>query len=654
MRTPHARALLVLLPLLTACAQLRERLHLDRPPAGPVPVESPTATAFGGFDRLLRAPGEPDGLLDLIRFPDSTGVRRLADGDSAVLLDLPGPAVIRRIRLNLSSADPHWLRRIALRMYWDGESAPSVEVPLGDFFAEGFERRPYASVPMGTANGFYSYLPMPFARHARIVLENGTGQPIEGLAFDADIQTGALLATPVATLHAFWSRDAKPRSSARHLVADIRGAGWFVGTSLSAQGYEGTLSFLDGKGIFRVDGRTYAGIATSGYLGTGSGTVDGAAGAVTAPAAAGSSGPFAGVTLRDTARARLSAYRWHLPDPIPFRASLRVELERGQANRDAADFATVAYWYQSEPHDPFPPLPFPSERRAPDVLIPPDARTRDELQVVSTGAGSLRLGVYAPRADLYEVVVYPEASPGAASPTVKVGGSKRPARSLDVSPAGAEPGDLLPGVVVDTVAVLGRSRTLDLDLAARGSGVPLPAAVYLRSLSPVADQWQVVGPWRYPASEQIASPIHYVWPPELDPAAPDYARPGAKAGDASARLAWLPIDVPPSGELSFARLFPGVEHASAYAQTFLWSPDLRPATLLLRTDDAYQLWVGGLAVSSSESGAEQAGQREISVELRPGWNRVVLELAATADWSVRLRVADPTGGLKWSRVPRDG
>lgn len=628
------------LPALGACAQLRERLGRSRPPLGPVPVEVPTTSAFLGFDRVLRAPGEADGRLEIVRFPDSTGTRRVADGDSAVLLDLPGPAVIRRVRLSLKSADPHWLRRVALRMYWDGEENPSVAVPLGDFFAEGFERRAYASVPMGSGpSGFYSYLPMPFARRARIVLENGTGQPLEELSFDADVQSGAELAVPLATLHALWSRDARPRSTGRHVVADLRGAGWFVGTALSAQSYEGTLSFVDGNGSFRVDGRPYTGIPTAAYLGGG-----GAA-----------AGPFAGVTLRDDARARLSAYRWHLPDPIPFRESLRLEIERGRANRGAADFATVAYWYQSEPHEPLPPLPFPSERRAPDVLLPADAQRVGDLEVVGMGAGSVRLTVSAPRPDLYAVVVYPEASPGSAAPSVQVRASRTPPRVLDVAPAGAEPGDLLPGVVVDTVAVT--TRTVDLELTARRAGLPLPAAVHLAPVGPWADRWQVVGPWTYGAVSGAVAPTDFVWPPELDPAAADYPASGrSESGPiqpGGARLAWRPADADARGTLSFAQVLGPATGASAYAQTFLWSNDRRNATLVLTTDDAYQLWVGGLRVPPPAAPPSGSDEVEVPIQLLPGYNRILLEVAATGSWSVRMRVADPSGTLRWSRAPRD-
>ena len=615
----------------SGCATVRQLLRLDDP-AGAEPAEIPTAPLLG-FDRIMQAPGEPDGRFEHVSLlvPGSPAVQ---PGDSAVLLDLEGPGVIRRIWITVASPDPHYLRRIALRMHWDGETEPSVHVPLGDFFGNGFERRPYAALPLGVASGgFYSYLPMPFTRRAYIVLENGTGLAIDDLQFDADVQLGAVLADPVATFHAFWSRDPRPDPDRPHLVADLAGAGWFVGTSLNAQGHDGTFSFLQGSGVLRIDGRTLNYAATAAYLNE-TGTRDAEALA----------GPFQGVVLRDEEHTRLAAYRWHLPDPISFRRSFRLVLERGRANRETADFATVAYWYQTEPHRPLPPLPGPHERRVPEVLVTPGAIHRDDIEVVGTGGGTVRLVLRIPRPDLYEVVVYPEASPDAVTPTVAIIGSARPGRALDVSPAGVEPGDLLPGVVVDTAAVLGR--TLELAVAARGGGIALPAAVHLRPLGPWATKWSVVGPWpvTVPSGMGWSTALDSIWTPELDP---DLERSYLLLDGSSLR--WRRATALPDGSLRLSDHLAS-ERGAAYLQTFLWSPDERPATLLTETDAALQLWMNWLQVSARR-GREQSERFEMPVLLRPGWNRVLVKVATLDGWTLRLRVADPTGNLEWARTP---
>ncbi|MBC7187973.1 MAG: DUF2961 domain-containing protein, partial [Calditrichaeota bacterium] len=96
-------------------------------------------------------------------------------GQTAVLADIKGAGVITRIWLTIASRDPHFLRRIVLRMYWDDESSPSVLCPVGDFFGTGFGYTHYTSLLLGmSSGGYYCYFPMPFARRARVEVVNET------------------------------------------------------------------------------------------------------------------------------------------------------------------------------------------------------------------------------------------------------------------------------------------------------------------------------------------------------------------------------------------------------------------------------------------------------------------------------------------------
>lgn len=624
-RTWGAAALAALLAGTGGCAGVRAALGLDPEPLVALPAEPPPAAAFLGLDRVLSAPGEADGRLDRVVFPAAPAPHgRIAPGDSAVLLDLAGPGVIRRIRLSLASADPDHLRRIAIRMHWDGEVEPSVAVPLGDFFANAFDRRPYAAAAMGaSADAWWSYLPMPFPAGARIVLDNGTGLPLDSVRFDADVEMDAALTAPVATFHALWSRDPRAGPERTHRVAELEGAGWFVGTSLSALGHDGTLGFLQGRGTFEVDGRRLEGAATAAYLNDA-----GAPGADALP------GPFHGALVRDEERARFAGYRWHLPDPIPFRRSLRLELERGPANRDAADYATVAYWYQVEPHAPMPPLPRPAERRVPEVLVPPGAVHRDDLSLVGTGEGTMRVTLRAPRPDRYEVLIYPEANPGSATPTVAVAGG--PARPVDVAPPGAEAGDVLPPLVLDTAAVAGRE--LVLELAAGGGGIALPAAILLRPVRGWATAWWAAGPWP-------AATLDSVWGPEVDP---DLARAYGLPSGGEAR--WRPVEAEASGAVRTSASGSGA--ATAYAQAFLFSPDDRPVTLLVGTSGPHRMWIDGALVSDRPgSPPARPDAVEVPVFLRAGWSRVLVKVADSGTGArMFVRAADPTGDLRWART----
>ncbi len=80
------------------------------------------------------------------------------------------------------------------------------------------------------------------------------------------------------------------------------------------------------------------------------------------------SAPFHGLTVKDEENYRVSAYRFHLMDPVPFQQAIRVDIEHGGINDTAGcDYSSAAYWYQTEPHRPGPVLP-PRADRAP---LPP-------------------------------------------------------------------------------------------------------------------------------------------------------------------------------------------------------------------------------------------------------------------------------------------
>jgi len=545
---------------------------------------------------------------------DTTGGNRdrfeIASGDSAVLLDLEGPGVIRRIWITVASDDPHYLRRIALRMYWDGETEPSVAVPLGDFFGNGFEKTPYAALPMGvTSGGFYTYLPMPFRSRARIVAANGTGRVVDAFYFNASVELGAELPRPLATFHAWWNRDPRTTSPAPHRILGARGSGRLVGVSLNAESYSGSLWFLEGDEIFTVDGE---------FRGQGTGTED--------YFNAGwyfEAGPFAapyhGLVLKDEERGRIAAYRWHIPDPVPFRDSIRVELEHGHGNEVVADYATVAYWYQTEPHAPLPPLPPPDDRRVLDVKIPPGAVLADSLEVLEREGDRWRVRLPVPRPDRYELLVYPRIHEGADA------GRPAPAR------------------VWDTVAVRGDSLTVLLTGEAAD-----PAALFPRPLRVWAREWLVVGPFPNPqrVGTEYSPALDSVYGPEEDP---DPVRTYLLAD--GRRAAWRPARAGPSGYVRLNPLFEPSDRVAAYAQTELCAPTSRQATLLLGADDAHVLWVNGERVSERQGRhIARADEIAVSVALRAGCNRILLKVAdLDGGWGFLLRAADPAGVLRWRR-----
>jgi len=295
----------------------------------------------------------------------------LPPGKTITLAEIDGPAVIQHIWITV---DPKAYRDCILRMYWDHEAAPSVEVPLGDFFACGHGLRTKVNslpIAVNSAGGFNSYWPMPFHRHARITVESQHHQNIVGFFYQI---TYTLKDIPkeAGTFHAQWRRTLTERTHPEHTLLDgVTGQGHYVGTYMAwtqlSNGWwgEGEIKFfLDDDKEFP----TICGTGTEDYFG-------GAWGfrlpdqEIEDPY----STAFLGLPLVHHVAnevPKYGLYRWHVMDPIRFRKSLKVTMQalgwwpRGRFQPLTDDIASTAYWYQNEPHAEFPTLP-PVEERWP-------------------------------------------------------------------------------------------------------------------------------------------------------------------------------------------------------------------------------------------------------------------------------------------------
>jgi hypothetical protein len=258
-------------------------------------------------------------------------------------------------------------RACVLRFYWDGEETPSIEVPMTDFFAVGNDRfAPVNSLPVvvNPTAALNCYWPMPFRRHARITFTNDLSKDIDLMTYQIDY---VLTDLPRDTgyFHAQWRRATTKRSFPVHTILDgVKGDGRYVGTFLAwAQLSDGW--FGEGEVKFFIDGDmqfpTICGTGTEDYFGGSYGFPE-----IYSTA-------YTGNTLKRQGGdgPRLwSLYRWHIMDPVCFQSDLRVTIQalgwwpNGQYQPLADDVASVAYWYQREPHGPFPEFP-PLEARWP-------------------------------------------------------------------------------------------------------------------------------------------------------------------------------------------------------------------------------------------------------------------------------------------------
>jgi hypothetical protein len=278
------------------------------------------------------------GNLDFISIPA---------GCRSVIGEVEGAGCVSRIWFTIRSRDPEILRKTILRFHWDGEEDPSVETPFGDFFGVGFaEYAHHHSLLQGmTSGGYFSYWPMPFGVGARFEVQNLSDEEISHFYFNIQYHELDGVDDGIRRFHAKWRRENPTTIGENYTILEARGAGHFTGCVLNMQSYDkGSALFLEGDEMIYVDGETFPSIY-------GTGTEDYFQGAWYFTHGC-FSAPFHGLTLFDKVNSRVSAYRLHVPDAIPFEEEIRVTIEHGHDNMLREDYSSVAYWYQEEPHDP--------------------------------------------------------------------------------------------------------------------------------------------------------------------------------------------------------------------------------------------------------------------------------------------------------------
>lgn len=311
-----------------------------------------------------------------------------------IIARLKGPGCIRHIWITIScNKDPLYLRKVLLRMFWDNEKSPSVEVPVGDFFGVGHAAaKHFVSLPLnmvaksgrGNQAGMNCYFPMPFNRSARIEVENQCDVQVEAFYFYVDYEVYEEPQADSGYFHAQWRRENPCRRVAfkkkkgqlladstneinldgkeNYVILDAKGRGHYVGCVLSVDNTEAFHQnftwFGEGDDMIFVDGEKWPpslhGTGTEDYFCSAWGFPSGEY-----------AGPYHGVSLAGDVEewsGKWSVYRFHIEDPVHFKKSIRVTIEHGHANNQGNDYSSVAYWYQAEPHKAHPRMPPVSER----------------------------------------------------------------------------------------------------------------------------------------------------------------------------------------------------------------------------------------------------------------------------------------------------
>ncbi|HAN21644.1 MAG TPA: hypothetical protein DCP51_08245 [Clostridiales bacterium] len=286
-------------------------------------------------------------------------------GEERTIADIDGMGAIKHIWMTEGSPRP---RLLIIRIYWEGNEYPSVECPLGDFFAtaDTSVHNTLTSIPVcvNPRRGLNSYWEMPFRKHCRITIQNLWSNDIV-LFYQVDYVL-TTIPEDCAYFHAQFRRVNPVSYKDVYTILDgVKGKGQYVGTymywGVNNNGWwgEGEIKFyLDGDKEFP----TICGTGTEDYF---CGAFDFDVGNKYIEF----NSPYAGlsyVSKQDgcyKANQRFSLYRWHITDPIYFAEDLKITIQalgwrsEGRYLPLQDDISSVAYWYQTLPSEQFPKLP---------------------------------------------------------------------------------------------------------------------------------------------------------------------------------------------------------------------------------------------------------------------------------------------------------
>lgn len=609
-----------------------------------------------------------NGKLIQVSSHDTTGGNNdrvnLKPGEAKVIADVDGPGIFTRMWVTTDAdfTDRDYLRNILIRIYWDGEENPSVEVPLGDFFGNAFAYRHHLPMYVGmSSGGYYCYFPMPFNKHARIEVVNQADTEVLAFYYNLDyFKLDRPFKKNTPYFHAQWNREVKTDTPEdNYLILDAEGKGYFVGMNLHAQPYRNTLEYLEGDEMAWVDGEEYPSIYGTGaedYFTSGWYFKNGEY-----------SAPFHGLTSLDKSNGRVVAYRHHIKDPIPFKKSLKFTIEHGSENEAIGDFASTAYWYQAEPHKPFGETMKPGLRRVLRRMAEPgsvDAAkaaytgaapaatvdmsdfgaewvNNDEVQVAGKPGDSFTLTLPGLIEKAYNVTVYYSQGAGYADADVYANGKKVGTMT------GAATGKPVPAPALVLKDLPSDSdRKIELTFRFKTEGKVGIDAFFPDPVREYITDWYFIGPFGYPrVSDTERAGLDSVYMPEKEI---DLKATYTGAGEQP--LTWKRHKKGAGYEMGLMECRP-LNQIVCYALTYIYSPEAQTAPLLTGSDDCLKVFLNDQEVYRFFASARTAlpDQDKIELNLQPGWNKLLVKVENNVGgYALYARVVDVNRNLKIS------
>lgn len=353
------------------------------------PVLAQAIWQIGGYSSQRISSYDRSGAND-----DGNWKDKIKPGETRTIGDVKGPGIFKHIWMTIASNEPQHLKKIILRMYWDDEKTPSVETPIGDFFGLGLGKYfLYESkfLSVGSQRALNCNFEMPFKKSAKVTVTNEGNQAIDAFYYNIDWEKHQSLPDNVAYFHAQyrqatptkgWTNDWKyngdphinnkenKTGANNYVILEAEGKGHFIGVTHSIVQNQGDwwgegdeMIFIDGEKEPRIHGTG----AEDYYLGAwcyGGCGISPFGHAMPTFAYSEYGNPLNG---GDDRGAHWMVYRYHSESPIVFNKSIRMTIEHGHANHRSDNYYTVAYWYQLEPHAPFPAMP-PVAERIPEMV----------------------------------------------------------------------------------------------------------------------------------------------------------------------------------------------------------------------------------------------------------------------------------------------
>lgn len=629
----------------------------------------PETTDLSQFTDPASLPALKDAKMIQVSSHDTTGGNNdrinILAGEKAEIMNEEGPGMIARIWVTIDSRDPDFLRRIVLKMYWDDEPEPSVEVPVGDFFGNAFQYKHFTARYIGmSSGGYYCYFPMPFNKNARVEVQNDTGQEVFAFYYHIDyFKFEKPLADNTAYFHAFWKRDIRTDYVGNYVALDAVGSGHFVGLNFNSQSYSGSLFYLEGDEMIYVDGEenpSIYGTGTEDYFTSGWYFRDGEFAA-----------DFHGLVFKDDATGRVSAYRHNIPDFIPFKNSIKVTFEHGHGNESEVDMSTTSFWYQMEPHKTFPEMLAPSLRKPLGRPVPAGVYEAEEAEFIGNGNSVEEMSDFGPdwsgmkqirvsgsdnsrfsvvlkdlRESSYHVDIYPTTAPDYG--ILEVISAGKVLYSYDGYSENVRPGEKFRVPELET-----SDGNLQLDFRIKGRNTDsfgYNAGIDAFSLIPDRNyipEWYMIGPFpnkRLSDYERLGLDSVYAPEMEIDLHA-------TYSGAEGQQINWEKVDGRDGGYgMALWQRYDPYEFVVCYALTYIYSPVEQTVPLMFSSDDGSKVFLNDEQLYRFlEVRVAQPDDEEIPLNLKPGWNKLLLKVENNfGGYAFFARVIDKQNNLEFS------